>query len=927
MCYIYKFECKFGETMKKFVTFLVSAVIILLPLKSQEVWEKLNNPYPGAIYSILPVTDNEIYATGNGIYKSTDLGETWVHLDCLGDMKINKLEIDSSGNFYAVTEKNIFRSTDGMQSWIYLKQSKGKTIEEIFVFSNGIIFLSCSDSMFISYNAGETWETIGYNFNYSISKIKNQDILLSIAGDAIYKSTDFGYGWEQIGELETRYTNYNKIIALKDTTEIYIYNGYDLLYIYLDSIGFYNSSYVIHNYNSDPKITCIEIIKNQIFISLYNVYDWDYNIIGIWKIERDSLIKKVLDIPSCIWKINDIKYISDSIALAVGEYGIYKSLDFGENWEIKSNGIQSFTYLDQIHLFNDSEIYINCTDNIFFRSLDSGKSWDMLKFPGSYSIHCFEIDKFGNLFVGAGGNGVWKSTDKGESWIDKTDSLNLSCVTSIGIDSNGVIYALSISGIYKSTDAGESWSEIENNLTGNIHNVFKVGKNNILYGIFYINDYNECSLCYSDDNAGTFTKIEMPWGGYDIFSRYFSIYGDSTIYIYSDSLFQTTNMGKTWIYINNVTNYENYHFLFNDNVGNLLVSICDNDVSSHEEFSGTRLLKYNVNNKVWSDITYNTNNNNFDIDYLVRDQQNRIIMHKGLLYRSTNDINLIPTLQLKTHREIDYDDLRYYDSVFLNIEVRNDIGTIVRNCEVELFDESNNQRIITTTDDNGLFHYTCPITNFNNKYMYFGIKIKNNYYTNEPNQKLTLELGLIETWLPFNRYINDSLYLHVNAKYSIGHDFDYKPIKHTIIYNPLINEYIRTGNEYTFYINNTIDTGKYYFKIWGLEDGWVFINNIDSVHIKNRINDVNDSLLINGLSIFPNPTSSTINLRYRIETAGMINIFLTDVLGSQTLLKSEFKFPGDYVETFRLSEYPQGIYNVVLQTENQIYSEKAILLR
>ncbi len=81
------------------------------------------------------------------------------------------------------------------------------------------------------------------------------------------------------------------------------------------------------------------------------------------------------------------------------------------------------------------------------------------------------------------------------------------------------------------------------------------------------------------------------------------------------------------------------------------------------------------------------------------------------------------------------------------------------------------------------------------------------------------------------------------------------------------------------------------------------------------------------IKIFPNPTSSTINLRYRIETAGTVNIFLTDVLGNKTLLKSDFKYTGDYVETFDFGGYPQGIYNVVLQTDNQIRSEKVFILK
>ncbi|MDO9635310.1 MAG: hypothetical protein Q7J05_09810, partial [Paludibacter sp.] len=58
------------------------------------------------------------------------------------------------------------------------------------------------------------------------------------------------------------------------------------------------------------------------------------------------------------------------------------------------------------------------------------------------------------------------------------------------------------------------------------------------------------------------------------------------------------------------------------------------------------------------------------------------------------------------------------------------------------------------------------------------------------------------------------------------------------------------------------------------------------VSVDNLVSSENDNV-----TIFPNPTSNTINLRYRIETAGMVNIFITDILGNQTLLKSENRFP------------------------------------
>ncbi|MFH1049516.1 MAG: T9SS type A sorting domain-containing protein [bacterium] len=83
----------------------------------------------------------------------------------------------------------------------------------------------------------------------------------------------------------------------------------------------------------------------------------------------------------------------------------------------------------------------------------------------------------------------------------------------------------------------------------------------------------------------------------------------------------------------------------------------------------------------------------------------------------------------------------------------------------------------------------------------------------------------------------------------------------------------------------------------------------------------------NVLNVYPNPTSNTINIRYRNESAGIVNIFLTDVLGNQTLLKSENKLPGDYVETFNMNDFLQGIYNIILQINEKIYSESVVVMK
>ncbi len=105
---------------------------------------------------------------------------------------------------------------------------------------------------------------------------------------------------------------------------------------------------------------------------------------------------------------------------------------------------------------------------------------------------------------------------------------------------------------------------------------------------------------------------------------------------------------------------------------------------------------------------------------------------------------------------------------------------------------------------------------------------------------------------------------------------------------------------------------------------------IDDIHLETQslvsVNKSNSNGSDN-MVIFPNPASSTINLRYRIETEGIVNIYLTDILGNQTILKSEYMFPCDYGETLNLNAYPQGIYNIVLQNGDRVYRERIMVIK
>ncbi|MDZ7764189.1 MAG: hypothetical protein U5K00_07135 [Melioribacteraceae bacterium] len=111
-------------------------------------------------------------------------------------------------------------------------------------------------------------------------------------------------------------------------------------------------------------------------------------------------------------------------------------------------------------------------------------------------------------------DGVWRSTDKGNSWehLGLDEEINFNPVTGVAINSAGNIYASSYRLnylFYKTTDQGSTWQNVDNNIL-NTHT--KRGQNIVvdrLGNVFAFTDFNE--IYYSKDNGSSWTLIDDSW--------------------------------------------------------------------------------------------------------------------------------------------------------------------------------------------------------------------------------------------------------------------------------------------------------------------------------------------------------------------------------------------------------------------------------
>ena len=114
-------------------------------------------------------------------------------------------------------------------------------------------------------------------------------------------------------------------------------------------------------------------------------------------------------------------------------------------------------------------------------------------------------------------------------------------------------------------------------------------------------------------------------------------------------------------------------------------------------------------------------------------------------------------------------------------------------------------------------------------------------------------------------------------------------------------------------------------------DYWVIITDMNSCEsdtafftvewIHTSIAEVN----INNLTIYPNPSNDIFNIVFNSNTKQDIDLRVHNVLGEVIFSESLKEFNGDYNRSVDLSQYPNAIYILQLNTKDGMINKKLVL--
>lgn len=163
------------------------------------------------------------------------------------------------------------------------------------------------------------------------------------------------------------------------------------------------------------------------------------------------------------------------IFLGTAALGVYRSTDNGANW-VQVLQDSTGKNVNSLIINSNGDIFAGTIFGGVFRSTDNGDNWIQISQGLTFNnVYCLAIDSSGNIFAGTIAGGVFLSTDNGENWVQKSQGLTSEgfYVYSLMVNSSGnVIFAGTNDGIFISTDSGENW--IQNNqglLTNNVQSL------------------------------------------------------------------------------------------------------------------------------------------------------------------------------------------------------------------------------------------------------------------------------------------------------------------------------------------------------------------------------------------------------------------------------------------------------------------------
>ncbi len=559
--------------------------------------------YGGRTRSIIvhPANSNIWWAgaVGGGIWKTTDAGATWVvKTDDMPIISVSCMAICTSQpdilyagtgeGFYngdAIIGDGLFKSTDGGETWQQvastISNSNFRYVNRIVVDPDDPDFLvvATKSGVYRSTNGGSSWTETFNNSNNVQQIVANPERFnsqfIAVNSSGIYKSTNGGQTWTYVSDEISGMGRIEMAIAPTDTNIVYaapVNSDYGLLGFFrsadggdswtdygnstnwLGGQGWYDNALVVSpldaNYIYVGGINIFRVRINGTSMSVTQLTEW-YTGSSYPYVHADQHALVTLKTSGSNFSI-----------LAGNDGGVHYSADKGVNWTELNNNYNVTQYYDADRSPGANAFVAGAQDNGTHRSPtdpDNTSSWDRV--IGGDGFDC-AWDKsnssvvYGTLYY----TKIYKSTDGGYNYNYVNNGMPESNIfhTPLAMDpnnSNKLFTAGDNNTVYWTDDAAANWHSVS--IANNDYTRYKIAVSQSNSDVVWAGG-TTIYMNVSTDGGQSFSQVNQPSGSPHSYVTGISTHPskDSTAFLTIGTsgygkVYRTRDLGQTWENINN----------------------------------------------------------------------------------------------------------------------------------------------------------------------------------------------------------------------------------------------------------------------------------------------------------------------------------------------------------------------------------------
>ncbi len=521
-------------------SFLLISLLILIHVEtSLGQWVQDKNLTGGSIMEDIIEFKGDLYLATytDGIFRSSDNGNSWTHLNMPQNFRIVSMTVHKD-QLIGVVYGHTYLSSDG-NNWTDLPAPKA-FLNQVISDGSNLYIVSRFNGVFKSDDDGTTWEEINNDETasgiYAIAKHNN---VLFAGGNsgAFFRSSDEGQVWEKI-QLDSQYP----------VSEIYLRDGNPYITVQEAILKSENNGDDWTNITaSDPSIyltTPMYMDDAAIFLN---------NNGTIYKSEDDGVTWLPSVQVSPRYNVNCMFADDNSVFLGMWGGGVMQtSRSFTDQWQQLNNGIY-LTSIHKIEVYEDS-VYIATEFNFVRSSTNNGQTWRQEKNRIDYSGQDARAMTIHGqyIFTGSGGYGVQRRELSNLTWEDASEGLPNKLINALTSNNDYLFVAVDDQGIYRSDDYGATWTHKNEGITSGIRSIYT--HNDRIFagtwdGVFMSKDNGDNWQAISDLSSESILKL------------------DSMLFVATqfDGLQKTSNEGQNWFNSLNksvfcIANYNKYIF-------------------------------------------------------------------------------------------------------------------------------------------------------------------------------------------------------------------------------------------------------------------------------------------------------------------------------------------------------------------------------